>query len=204
MGDDPKVPAIPDVGVEIPEPEERYEKRMTGSVSLAQKDVFLAALRKGWSMTGAANIAKVDHRRLYEERKADSEFAKQWEDAIEAGTDALEDAARRRAEGGLLKKKFTSKGEPIIDPKTGEQYVEREYSDNLTMFLLKGRRPQKYRENINVGGAFGVAVRAMTPEEAVESIRRDYLSRHPELAEDGRPKALEAGTPPAQTEGESR
>jgi len=59
----------------------------------------------------------------YEQRAADPEFARAWDQAIESGTDALEDAARKRA---------------------------MQSSDSLMQFLLKGRRPNKYRENIRV------------------------------------------------------
>lgn len=82
----------------------------------------------------------------YDWRADDEDFAKAWDEALEDALDKLELEARRRAHDGLIKKKFTPKGRPVIDPATGEQYYEREYSDTLLIFLLKGGRPEKYRE----------------------------------------------------------
>ena len=55
----------------------------------------------------------------------------------------LEVEARRRAVEGIKKKKFY-KGEPIVDPVSGQQYEETEYSDAMLMFLLKCQLPEKY------------------------------------------------------------
>ena len=76
-------------------------------------------------------------------------FAQLEATAKEIGADALVKAAYQRAVDGLTRKKFTKDGTPIMDPATGQQYVEREYSDTLLMFLLKGALPKTYRENIS-------------------------------------------------------
>jgi len=80
--------------------------------------------------------------------------------AREISADALVKAAYQRAVDGLTCKKFTKAGEPIIDPATNQQYVEREYSDTLLMFLLKGALPKTYRENISqeISGPNGGAI----------------------------------------------
>jgi hypothetical protein len=75
---------------------------------------------------------------VYERRDADPEFAKAMADAIESGVDDLELEARRRAKDGSLKPVFQG-GEHVGDI--------REYSDTLTIFLLKAHRPEKYRDN---------------------------------------------------------
>lgn len=76
----------------------------------------------------------------YNWRSENQEFAAQWESAKEAGVDALEDEARRRA--------FEGTGKPVF-----HQGIEcgtiQEYSDTLTIFLLKGARPEKYRERVS-------------------------------------------------------
>ena len=43
--------------------------------------------------------------------------------------------------------KFSPKGEPIIDPRTGEQYYEHVHSDLLAIFMLKAAKPGKYRDD---------------------------------------------------------
>ncbi len=56
---------------------------------------------------------------MYLWRREDPDFAEAWDEALEEGTDLLEDEARRRAMAG---------------------------SDHLLMFILKSRRPAQYRE----------------------------------------------------------
>jgi hypothetical protein len=53
--------------------------------------------------------------------------------------------ARRRATQGIKRKKFY-KGEAILDPQTGQPFIECEYSDALLMFLIKAHRPE-YRDS---------------------------------------------------------
>ena len=45
-----------------------------------------------------------------------------------------------------------------VHPETGEQYAECDYSDTLLIFLLKGNRPEKYRERLNVQHEGGVKI----------------------------------------------
>lgn len=109
---------------------------------------FLEVLRQTGNISKACEVISLSRRTAYNWRAQDAEFAELWDDAIEAGYDLLEQEARRRAYRGLVKKKFGKDGDPVIDPATGQQYYEREYSDTLLIFLLKGGRPEKYRENI--------------------------------------------------------
>ena len=119
--------------------------------SVAQRRArFLSALARGWSVSKAASIAGYnDNTAVYTMRDKDESFAKAWDAAIDRGTQYLEDEVLRRATDGEPRKKFNN-GAPVIDPATGEQYVEYEKSDVLAMFLLKGRNPRKYRDNVTV------------------------------------------------------
>jgi hypothetical protein len=81
---------------------------------------FLAALENTGSITSSAEAASMGRSNVYQYRKTDPEFARLWDEAIEKACDLLEDEARKRAFGG---------------------------SDVLLMFLLKGRRPQVWRES---------------------------------------------------------
>jgi hypothetical protein len=56
---------------------------------------------------------------MYKHRANSETLAAAWDDAVEAGTDALEDEAVRRA---------------------------KKSSDTLLIFLLKGRRPHKFKD----------------------------------------------------------
>lgn len=71
-------------------------------------------------------------------RDTDPEFAEAYAEALEASADTLEAEARRRALEGVVRVKF--------QPKTGEPYDEIQYSDPLTMFLLKAARPDKFAD----------------------------------------------------------
>lgn len=103
---------------------------------------FLAAIiETGGNITRACKDAGISRRSAYEWREADSVFAQEWDEAVEAGTDELEEEARRRAYAGV--------DEPVFYQ--GEECGSvRKYSDTLLIFLLKGRRPDKYRERVTI------------------------------------------------------
>lgn len=67
--------------------------------------------------------------------------------ALEQAADNFEAEAKRRAIDGMVRFKFKRNGEPLLDPRTNQPYYELDYSDTLLIFMLKGMRPQKYREN---------------------------------------------------------
>ncbi|MBX9745474.1 MAG: hypothetical protein K2X34_01135 [Hyphomonadaceae bacterium] len=109
-------------------------------------------------MTAAAAQARISRQALYTWRRTDPKFAHDWDEAIEAGTDLLERAALKRAVEGVKKPVFQG-GE-----KVGEVT---EYSDTLLIFLLKARRPAKYRERYEV--KHDGAVRLTIAPEDVET-----------------------------------
>lgn len=113
------------------------------------KPDFLNALAKRGNISDACKAAKIHRSTAYEHQQTDEQFAAAWLVALDEGADVLEAEAHRRAVNGLVRKKFTKDGDPINDPATGEQYVEREYSDTLLIFLLKGARPEKYRDRVD-------------------------------------------------------
>lgn len=73
----------------------------------------------GKSVSAACRVERIGRTTYYAWRAADPDFAAAADEAIEQGTDFLEDKARDRA----IKE-----------------------SDTLLIFLLKARRPEKYRE----------------------------------------------------------
>ena len=58
---------------------------------------LLAVLRVGGTVMAACQAARIHRSTYYAWRAADPEFAAQADDAIESGTDELEDIARQRA-----------------------------------------------------------------------------------------------------------
>ena len=67
-----------------------------------------------------------------------------FEEASEDAADSLEAEARRRAVEGVE--------EPVGWYKGQAGGVVRKYSDTLLIFLLKGRRPELYRERFEHSG----------------------------------------------------
>jgi AcrR family transcriptional regulator len=99
---------------------------------------FLAALEETGSVTEAAKAANMGRSNVYQYRRSDETFAALWDQALDVAADVLEDEARRRAYEGVNEPVF-HKGEKVG--------TVRKYSDTLLMFLLKGIRPQKWRES---------------------------------------------------------
>lgn len=129
------------------------------------KPAFLAALAATGNITASCDRAGIDRDTFYVHRDRDPEFRAKMRRAIGVATEALEGEARRRAYEGLLRKKFGKGGEPLIDPDTGEQYAEREYSDTLLIFLLKAHKPRKYRERKEVEHKGKVTHRVVRAED---------------------------------------
>jgi hypothetical protein len=98
-------------------------ERTAGTTSTKARQRFLDVLASGVTASAAASAAGIGRQTAYDLRNSDEEFAAGWEDALEAGTQLLEDEARRRA-------------------------LDR--SDTLLIFLLKARRPHVYRDNVRV------------------------------------------------------
>jgi len=84
------------------------------------QNAFLTALENTGSVTQAAEASKIGRCNAYAHKRNDPAFSKLWDEALDIAADTLEDEARKRAFDG---------------------------SDVLLMFLLKGLRPQKWRES---------------------------------------------------------
>ena len=132
----------------------------------AQRAAFLQALSETASITKACEISKLPRRTVYNWREADPHFAEAWDEALELGTDALEDEAIRRALHGTDK--------PVYQGGKRVGAV-REFSDTLLIFMLKAKRPEKYKERVATehsgpgGGPITHVTTNMTPQEAAEA-----------------------------------
>lgn len=113
------------------------------------EDRFLEVLATGASVYKAALEVGIGRRTAYEWREADPEFKARWDEAVDCGVDLMEDEALRRAKDGVTKPVYYQ----------GQVCGEvQEYSDTLMIFQLKARRPEKYRENVDVNHRGNVAV----------------------------------------------
>ena len=117
------------------------------AITLHQKQRFIEKMAQGSSVSGAARAAGINPSSAYVQRERDPEFAAAWVEAYERGTDGWEDECARRAFRGTDKPVW-HKGQLVG--------WERQYSDGLAQFMLKGRRPHKYVEygSATPGGDF--------------------------------------------------
>ncbi len=107
---------------------------------------FLESLGETANVTASAKLTELSRVALYAWKAEDAEFSAAWEAALDLGSDALEDEAIRRAREGTLKPVFY-KGE--------ECGLVREFSDTLLIFMLKARRPERFRERFEHSGPGG-------------------------------------------------
>lgn len=118
---------------------------------------FLAALSDTGNILYSCRIAEVGRQTVYDAKNRDEAFAELWDDALDEAADAMEIEARRRAVQGIKKTVYVRSG---TDPKTKIPVYEKQdvrlYSDNLLMFMLKGARPEKYRDGFDFKAALAV------------------------------------------------
>jgi hypothetical protein len=122
----------------------------------ARQHKFLAAYKDAGTVTHAAESIGMDRRTHYDWLKTDPDYAVSYQNAEDAAIDALESEARRRALVGIE--------EPVFH-QGREVGLTRKYSDALLIFLLKAKRPNTYRERVQVQ-AEGVGLLALaTPDQ---------------------------------------
>ena len=105
-----------------------------------KKAGFCAALAMGVTVETAARSIGMSRSGAYKVRESDPAFAAAWKQAYEESTELLEAEAFQRAVG---------REEPVLG-KDGEIHYIKKYSDLLLMFLIKARKPQMYRESVDV------------------------------------------------------
>lgn len=110
------------------------------------RETFLANLARGLSVTGSAAAAGLSRSVVYVWQNEDPKFAAAWLDAIEGGTDTMEDEARRRAVDGVPEPIVTMG--KLVRNADGSVMTVQKYSDSLLQFLLKGRRREKFGERV--------------------------------------------------------
>jgi hypothetical protein len=140
------------------------------------RKAFLAVLAQTGCVAAATRAVSKERKMAYHARERCPQFAAQWDAALETFADRIEAEAVRRAVQGVTRYKFY-KGKPILHPELcrcghtlgdhevddacreagcscshflGQPYQEREYSDALLALLLKGLRPEKYRDSLGV------------------------------------------------------
>jgi hypothetical protein len=119
--------------------------RHTLRQSQRAKHAFLESYAQWANISYAAEQAKVNRANVYYWQEHDETFALAMRQAGDAATERLEKEAWRRAtEGSPYTRTSYYRGEPVgTDHKI-------EYSDQLMMLLLRARRPDLYREKVDL------------------------------------------------------
>lgn len=117
-------------------------KTVALKIAHPKKRAFLAAYSRCINISEAAKRAKIDRRTHYDWMENDPEYPVAFERAKEEAGDALEDKMQ-----------------------------ELFFDGNVTagIFLLKGLRPSKYRENVAMSHSGGLTVKRLigVPEEEI-------------------------------------
>lgn len=143
----------------------------------ANQRAFLVAFAELGNITAAARSVGIDRRSHYDWLRSDPAYPDLFAEAEEQAIESLEQEARRRAVHGTEEPVFW-KGEQVGGV--------RKYSDTLLIFLLKGARPERYRER------FDVRQQLVT----VDAVDAEIARLEAELAAaDQRPAAGVEGTP---------
>jgi hypothetical protein len=128
----------------------------------------LEALSRGLSVSAACRAQRISRYTYYNWIKTDAEFAKAAEDAIEAGTDRLEDIALERAEL---------------------------QSDTLTIFLLKARRREKYGDTSKVQHSGSIAITSDQMRQIADEFDlsvQDVEALYSKVVKTGNPSVMNA------------
>jgi hypothetical protein len=108
---------------------------------IGAKKEYIRLFREEYSITKTCRRMNISRRRYYHWIEDDPEFAREVDMAREEIIETLEAEAVRRAYTGIEREIYYRDG--VIGR-------EREYSDALLILLLKGLRPEKYRERRGV------------------------------------------------------
>lgn len=114
---------------------------------------FLAALSDTGNVLYSCRTAGIGRQTVYDARNRDEAFAELWDDALDEAADAMEIEARRRAVQGVKRTIYVRSGTDDDRRPVYEKQEIREYSDTLLIFLMKGARPEKYRDNYDLKSA---------------------------------------------------
>jgi hypothetical protein len=117
--------------------------------SNTKKRAFLAAFATAGGIRRASKLSKVDWRSHYHWLEADEDYKAAFEKARQLAGDFAEEEVYRRAFLGF-DHPVTHQGEITTTYK--------DYSDTLAIFFLKGLKPERYRDNLNLSGSVGLPV----------------------------------------------
>ncbi len=132
---------------------DHYKHDMSGRPAMQRG--FLAALIECGTISGAARASDIHRDTHYGWLDTDPSYRDRFTAAQKQHSELLESEASRRGKDGVRRYLYTRNGQPITDPRTGEQAYELKFSDTLLMFRLNALEPEKYRSRHEVSGPGG-------------------------------------------------
>lgn len=137
--------------------------------------IFLDVVRTTGNVSAGARAAGVLRAQVYRQRRKDQAFRAEWDSALQGALDDLEGALRRRAVDGVEKAIYYG----------GKQCgANVSYSDNLGMFLLRGRRKDIFGDGKSTAPSSAVAEASRTNV----SPRERLLAKLYQMSGEGRRK----------------
>jgi hypothetical protein len=121
----------------------QYPEPLFSHITHDKKRAFLAAFAHTGRIRRACDAAQMSWKSHYLWLDDDPEYAAAFADATRMAGDFLEDEAIRRALEGWEKKVF-HQGQHVDN--------DRLYSDPLMIFLLKGSKPDRYKDRTQLSG----------------------------------------------------
>ena len=126
-----------------------------------RKSLVLDLLCQGHTLPHVKEVLGINRVTVFRWRQNDEAFAKAYSDAMEAGGEVIEQEARRRAVEGYDR--------PVFQ-RGSLAGIERVYSDMLLALVLRGRRPELFRDAAKgIAPATSITIRGGLPEDTVPS-----------------------------------
>jgi hypothetical protein len=136
----------------------------------AGKRTMIATLAETGNISEACRLINIGRRTHYAWMQEDEEYRRAVDDAMETAADLLEKEARRRAVQGV--------DEPVFY-KGDECGAVTRYSDTLLIFLLKGVRPEKFRDRYEMTGKDGQPLGPQIVIVLPDNVRRNEIDVTP-------------------------
>jgi hypothetical protein len=119
-------------------------------------------------VSDACEMLGVGRSTVYDERQRNEEFAIAWSDVELRSTERMEAEAYRRAVHGVTTP-MVSAGVHVTDVQS--------YSDRLLEFMLKARKPEKYRDRVDVNHSGRIEKRVKIDLARLDDDELDALDR---------------------------
>ncbi len=144
-----------------------HKQPRRNSITPEKQRDFIAMLAATGIVARAAMHIGVSLEALYKLRQQPGAegFAAAWEAAVDRGVDRIEAAAMERAIKGVPHEHVLANGDIVVHGA--------KHNENLVMFFLKNRRPEKYSAHLRPGNAVYERIRAEVLTDLMQQAERN-------------------------------